>query len=972
MYCIARYLGQETGQVVLLQLAAASIALAIVLMLTGLRIAMQLLKKAGSPQYDPTLDALTRENALLNNQNTELKELTQVALRTNEGMILCDNEGKIKWVNEAFQLISGYSLQECLGKRPHEVLHGPLTNKDTLAEIFNKLSNKEIFKGEILDYRKDGQPFWADISISPITENGQLSGSVSIIRDVTTERNNRQLIEASEWRHRLLFEDLPLPMMIIDAETTGIISANNAACRTYGYTKEEFMQLKLEDILVESERTKTPEFLQKFGSAPLVETTKPHKRKDGSVIQMETSSCLTEIDGRKVRLSLNKDVSRTVAVEKALSQSEERFASFMEYSPAVAWIKNNEGRYVYVNDAFSKKFSVTNEFALNKMDRDLLPQKYADEIDLYDKRVAQGESFELYSSIPTPDGVMRDWWIIKFPIKSSNGETFICGLAHDITDRRKAEKALEVSEKRYRLISENSRDLICLHDLDGTCNFISPSIQLLTGYTPKELLGRRLSEFVAADDIAAFKEFSEQVAAPGYTGNLLQYRFSKKDGTYIWLETSTQPILNEKEELIQVLSVSRDVTVRKETELELERYAHNLQHINEELQQAKEQAEKSAKIKEEFLANTSHEIRTPMNAILGLTRILLDSTVDEKQKEYLKAIETSGDTLLVVINDILDLSKIEAGKLSLEEIPFDLTESVHFACNLLKPKATEKNITLSCAIDKSLPTVLGDPVRLNQILLNIISNAIKFTHIGEVLVSINTLQQTDRECEVHFSISDTGIGIPEDQVNTIFQSFTQVSSSTARKYGGTGLGLAIVKRLIDLHGGSIQVESKINEGSIFTFNLKYKIPQEENKEVTLQPGVEKGSLLNKKGLLVEDNPINQMVAKRVLESFGMTVSCASSGEEALKKMDTEEYDIVFMDIQMPGLDGYQTTEHIRADNRNSQVPILAMTANATTGESEKCISFGMDGYISKPFDTDNLYNTILGLLYNNKEIFYEQ
>lgn len=968
MYCISRSLSQDTGHAVFLQFAVISIALAIALLFISLWIGIKLLNTS-----IPS-NKLAEENTLLGIQIAELKELSQVALRTNEGIIMCDNEGRIKWVNDAFQHISGYSIQECLGKKPHEVLHGPLTNKDTLAEIFRKLKNGENFRGEILDYRKDGQSFWTDLSISLIKENGITVGSVSILKDITTEKNSRQQIEASEWRHRLLFEDLPLPIMIMDTETTRFVSVNKAACRQYGYTQKEFLELKLENILARAEKVKDPEFQKRFSMLPFMEALHTHVTKEGTEIQVETTSYLTEIDGRKVRLSLSKDVSRAIAAEKALSQSEERFASFMEYSPAVAWIKNDEGRYVYVNDAFSKKFSVTHEFALNKMDKDLLPQKYADEIDVYDKRVALGESFELYSSIPTPDGVMRDWWIIKFPIKSSNGETFICGLAHDITDRRKAEKALEVSEKRYRLISENSRDLICLHDLDGACNFISPSILLLTGYTPKELLGRKLSEFVYNDDIAAFGEFRELVAASDFKDGMLQYRFCKKDGTYIWLETAIQPILNEREEVIQILSVSRDITTRKETELKLERYAHNLRHINEELQQAKELAEKSAKIKEEFLANTSHEIRTPMNAILGLTRILLDSAVDDKQREYLKAIETSGDTLLVVINDILDLSKIEAGKLSLEEIPFNLTESVHFACELLKPKATEKNISLSCDIEPSLPTVLGDPVRLNQILLNIISNAIKFTHVGEVLVKLDRLNQTDSQCEVQFSIRDTGIGIPEDQTSTIFQSFTQVSSSTARKYGGTGLGLAIVKRLVDLHGGSINVRSKVNEGSIFSFNLKYKIPQEENKEVTLQPGTEKGSLVNKKGLLVEDNPINQMVAKRVLESFGMIVSCAVSGEEALKKVDEEKYDIVFMDIQMPGLDGYQTTEQIRSGNskRNRHVPILAMTANATTGESDKCISFGMDGYISKPFDTDNLYNTILGLLYKNKEIFYEQ
>lgn len=920
-----------------------------------------------------SIDTLIKEYQALSSRNAELEELALVALRTNDGVLLCNEKGEISWANTAFQRLTGYSLDECIGKKPHEVLHGPLTNKETLAEIFKKLSNREIFRGEILDYKKNGEPFWTDLSISPIEENGKMTGAVSILRDVSVEKSGRDQIEASEWRHRLLFEDLPLPMMVMDTETTQFVSANKAACRTYGYTKEEFSKLRLEDILVDAGKTRAPGFKERFASIPLMEATHTHRRKDGSIIQMEISSYLTEIDGRKVRLSLNKDVSRTVAAEKALSMSEERFASFMEYSPAVAWIKDNEGRYVYVNNAFSEKFSVSNHDAIDKMDSDLLPQQYADEIDAYDKRVAHGESFEIFSSIPTPDGTMRDWWIIKFPIQSSTGDTFICGLAHDITDKRKAEKALEDSERRYRLISENSRDLICLHDLDGKCNFVSPSITYLTGYAPGELLNRYISDF-ATEDYKDYLKNEYDPLSPEYKGGLIEYKFQRKDGTTIWLETATQPISGENGNAIQVLSVSRDITTRKEAELKLERFAHHLQQTNEELKEAKESAEKSARIKEEFLANTSHEIRTPMNAILGLTRILLDSELNDKQIEYLKAIQTSGDTLLVVINDILDLSKIEAGKLSLEEIPFDLTESIHFACNLLKPKAIEKNISLTCSTGSALPKVMGDPVRLNQILLNIIGNAIKFTHIGEVVVSVDDVLQQNDTYDVLFSIKDTGIGIPASQISNIFQSFTQVSSSTTRQYGGTGLGLAIVKRLVELHNGSIQVKSRENEGSVFSFRLKYKIPVETSEEIISPSTKSKSELVNKKGLLVEDNPINLMVARKVLNGFGMDIICATNGEEALSKLREDIFDIVFMDIQMPGLDGYQTTELIRAGESESgrHVPVMAMTANATTGEAEKCLEFGMDAYISKPFDTDNLYNTILGLLFKNKEALYEQ
>lgn len=918
-------------------------------------------------------EEILKENRYLTRLNAELEEISRVARGTSEGVIICDENGIIKWVNDAFSAISGYSLKESCGKRPNELLHGPLTDKAVLNNLLETLARKEIFRGEILDYRKDGSTYWADVSISPVLENDEMRGTISIIRDITTEKNNRQIVEASEWRYRILFEDLPLPLMVVDIETRKFVSVNTAACSTYGYTNEEFLNLYMKDIFPDPEKTSYPGFKEKFENTPLVHSIHAHKRKDGTEIQMETTSYLTVLDGRKVRLSVNKDISRIMDAEKALSLSEERFTSFMEYTPAIAWMKNDKGQYAYVNHAFSKKFGISNEDAFNKKDEDLLPLEYANEIDMYDKRVANGESLELYSSIPTPDGLMRDWWIIKFPIQSANGETFICGLAHDITDKRKAERALEESERRYRLISENSHDLIRLHDLEGKCLFISPSIRSLAGYEPQELLGHHNTEFVHPEDMQLLRRNFNKIIEENEDAVTFECRFRKKDNSYIWIETVTQPIVNTAGEVVQVLSVSRDVSKRKETEIQLEQNALSLQQINIELQKAKETAEESARIKEEFLANTSHEIRTPMNAILGLTRILLDSPLNEEQRQYLKAIETSGDTLLIVINDILDLSKIEAGKLQLEEIPFDLEESINFACELLKPKAIEKNINLSCSIREKLPEVIGDPVRLNQILLNIIANAIKFTHVGGVMVSAEHIGRTGDFHEIQFNISDTGIGIPQGKLNTIFQSFTQVSSSTARKYGGTGLGLAIVKRLLEMQNGSISVESTEKIGSTFTFNIRYKAREGIFADTNASADERKELRIAKKGLLVEDNPINQMVAKQVLLGFGMKIDSVASGEEAIARLATDSYDIIFMDIQMPGLDGYQTTEYIRRNGteENKNIPILAMTANATSGEAEKCINAGMNAYISKPFDTDNLYNTILGLLSLSNERIYE-
>ena len=407
-----------------------------------------------------------------------------------------------------------------------------------------------------------------------------------------------------------------------------------------------------------------------------------------------------------------------------------------------------------------------------------------------------------------------------------------------------------------------------------------------------------------------------------------------------------------------VIGVAADVTAHK--------------RIQEELQVAKQIAEETAKIKENFLANMSHEIRTPMNGIVGLTRILLSSTLNEEQKGYLSSIKICSDNLMVIINDILDFSKIEAGKMTFEQVPFSINESIKHSIDLFQNKADEKSIQLVSDLDKNLPSALvGDPTRLMQIINNLVSNAIKFTEKGEVRVLARVSELRDKKARITFEVKDSGIGIPEKSIDTIFESFTQASSDTTRKFGGTGLGLTIVKKLVELQGGQINIRSKIDVGTSFIFHLDYEVGEQIQRVVLVEDNSEDISHLSI--LIAEDNKINQLVVRKVFAGWKVQVEFADNGQIAVDKASQKSYDLILMDIQMPVMDGLIAAKTIRdtLPEPFRNVPIMAMTAHATASEKQKCFDHGMNDHINKPFEPLELKKKIIALTKSVKSTFKE-
>ncbi|MEM9338683.1 MAG: response regulator [Bacteroidota bacterium] len=404
------------------------------------------------------------------------------------------------------------------------------------------------------------------------------------------------------------------------------------------------------------------------------------------------------------------------------------------------------------------------------------------------------------------------------------------------------------------------------------------------------------------------------------------------------------------------------MTINEELRKEIE----DRKKKEKELIEARQKAEQGIVAKDQFLSNMSHEIRTPMNGILGMTDLLLDTKLTKTQQKYLSAIKYSAKSLLVIINEILDLSKINSEKLELERINFTIKEVFRSIENMFQFKASEKGIGLNISLDKNLPEkVSGDPVRFGQVLLNVVGNAVKFTDKGHVDIRCQLLKENKKGYLLEIKVQDTGIGIASEDLKDVFKDFSQANTSITRKYGGTGLGLPISKRLIELFEGSLEVESTQNVGSTFRFTIQLHTPLDDKILVSNRtPNTKNLDKSKVKVLLVEDNQINQMVAVNFLKKRGFQSDTAYNGIEAIQRMEEKEYDLVLMDVQMPEMDGLTATRHIRKNLKspNKDVKIMAMTASVLKHEIDRCFEAGMDEYIPKPFDPDELYSKIVKLI----------
>jgi len=809
------------------------------------------------------------------------------------------------------------------------------------------------FEGRLL---VPGQPlrWWrGHATLAHCDEQGAVYSA--IIQDITATRQAEETTRRSQLRQQLALDGLSDSTWEFDCQAR-TMSSSSELHPLLAYPAAELPGLSANPSAFTHPHDLAP-MLHRWqdclaGRTPLFSSEHRLRCRDGSYRWVLSRGVITQRDaqGQPLLLTgLNIDISARKQAEADLLAAALRLSATIDSLHRGILLVDEQQRIVQANGAFCTIFGLAMppERLVGRTDLEvaqLAKHNFPDEeafLQYVQHTIAQRE--QRFDDLV----VLRDGQVIqRYFVPVWQGENNIGHLwkFEDITERYQAEQTLKRQEEKYRNIIDNMQLGLVEMDLDHRVLYANRSYCQMVGYTEAELHRQQLHPLILRPEVLPTLREQLPNHRQGLTGSY-ELEITTKQGEAKWLFIGAASLYNEEKQPVGTICINLDITHQK--------------HLEQNLREAKQQAEDSARVKELFLANMSHEIRTPMNAILGMSQLLAKTPLAPRQSNFLHAITTSAQNLLVIINDILDLSKLDAGKMTIERVGFNVARLCAQVETTMRYKAEEKGLRLVTRVDPLIPdVVLGDPYRITQVLLNLASNSVKFTEKGTVSVSCEVAGYLNEQAIVAFTVADTGIGIDEAYLTTIFQEFSQEDTSITRKFGGTGLGLSISRSLVRLMGCELTIESEKNQGTTTYFCLCLPtgtvadLPQRRSA-----PIANPQELRGKRVLLVEDNEYNRLLAKTFLTNADLRVTEAENGEEAIARVQEQAFDLILMDVQMPVLDGFETTLHLR-HKLGLTTPIIALTASAINGEKQKCLAVGMNDYLTKPFYEDELLQLV--------------
>lgn len=782
-------------------------------------------------------------------------------------------------------------------------------------------------------------------------ERGEVSAGMAVTQDITARKQSEEALRESEERFRAMFEKSNAVKMIVDPESGAIVYANPAASRFYGYSKPELIAKTIWDFnMLPPQQVEAQ--MRQAQSEEGGHFLFPHRLASGEIRDVEVYSSPVEIQGRILLFSIVHDVSDRKRAEEALRESEAKFRAFLEMASEAVIVTNPNGEIVIFNAKAQDLFGYEPTDVFGRTVEFLMPERYhhrhtehrADYRDRPTKR-SMSKTKNLYAR--RKDGT-------EFPIEAglspvqTNDGLFVITFLSDITERKRAEeeirrlnetlkrRAVEL-ETRYQQIVELAEEGIWVIDSQSQTNYVNHAMARMLGYTEEEMLGRSMDDFI--DE--AIRPTANTILDRRRQGRAQKHEFKlkTKEGNQLWAYMSTSPVLDEKGELLWSCALVYDITERKHADEQLRQSSERISLANAELARA-------TRLKDEFLTSMSHELRTPLNAILGLAEALQEEVygpLTERQQKSLATIEQSGKHLLELINDILDLSKIESGKMEMELNSISVQRLCESSLTFVKQQAHHKRIKLNCEIADGIENVDADERRIRQVLINLLSNAVKFTPDGgEVWLEV----EADTESEtIQFTIIDTGIGIAPENLDRLFKPFVQLDSSLSRRYSGTGLGLALVRRIVELHGGSVSLESEVAKGSRFTITLPWKRlnnPLQSSKE-TEQTQWELPNI--QQALIVEDSETAAKQVSRYLAELGSAATIHPLGEGSVDAAIRCHPDVIILDLLLPNLSGLEVLAQLKANPVTQHIPVLVISV---VDERARTMELGASEYLLKP------------------------